>query len=123
MSWSARSLDLPQRDEGLRRSLMVARSVGRSISRGRTLRCTKARQRRRAGRWSGFVASTSSNGLNGVVLDPTKIASALSGGGLLAGVLGKSFNVAGMSVPSFGVVLQALETSSNTNVLLASRTF
>jgi len=70
-----------------------------------------------SGSVSGFAASSSSSGVNALTLDPAKIATALSGGGLLAGVLGKSFDIAGMSVPSFGVVLQALETSRDVSVL------
>ncbi len=70
-----------------------------------------------SGSVSGFAASSSSSGVNALTLDPAKIAAALSGGGLLAGVLGKSFDIAGMSVPSFGVVLQALETSRDVSVL------
>jgi general secretion pathway protein D len=106
-------LDLPQRQVYVEAVILdlsadLSRAVGLSLHQGAATQ---------SGSVGGFAASTSSNGLNGVVLDPAKLAATLSGGGLLAGVLGKSFSVAGMSVPSFGVVLQALETSSNTNVL------
>jgi general secretion pathway protein D len=55
--------------------------------------------------------------LNSAVINASSLASLASGGGLLAGVFGKSFNFAGMSIPSFGVILQALEHSKDVNVL------
>jgi general secretion pathway protein D len=63
------------------------------------------------------VVSSSSSTVNSLMVDPKAVAAAMTGGGLLAGVLGPSFNVAGMSIPSFGVVLQALETTTDSSVL------
>src|SRR5262249_14203193 len=96
-------LDLPRRQvylEGgvLDLSIDLQRAVGISLHQGAA---------KQDGSVAGFAASTASNGVNGVLLDPAKLAATLSGGGLLAGVLGKSFDVAGMSIPSFGVVLTA----------------
>ncbi len=65
---------------------------------------------------SGLVMNSSSS-LNSAVINASSIASMTGAGGLLAGVLGKSFSFAGMSVPSFGVILQALETSKDVNVI------
>ena len=39
------------------------------------------------------------------------------GGGLFAGVLGKSFTLFGQSIPSFGVALQALEHTKDANII------
>ena len=64
----------------------------------------------------GFVQS-SGTGLNSAVIDASSIAAMSGAGGLLAGVFGKSFSFAGMSIPSFGVILQALEHSKDVNVL------
>ncbi len=64
----------------------------------------------------GFAAS-GQNGVNSIALDATSIAAAATGGGLLAGVLGKSINIAGFSLPSFGVILQALENSKDVSVI------
>ena len=66
---------------------------------------------------TGFAASSSTSGLNSVLVDAKTLGAALGGGGLLAGVLGKSFDLAGVSVPSFGVMLQALETTHDVNIL------
>jgi general secretion pathway protein D len=106
-------LDLPRRQVYLEAVVLdlsadLSRAVGLSLHQGAASS---------SGSVAGFAASTSSNGLNGVVVDPVKLGTALSGGGLLAGVLGKSFDVAGMSVPSFGVVLQAIESSRDVSVL------
>jgi len=52
---------------------------------------------------------------------PTSLAAAAAGGGvgggLFAGVLGKSFTLFGQSIPSFGVALQALEHTKDTNII------
>jgi general secretion pathway protein D len=48
-------------------------------------------------------------------VDPT---SALSGGGLIGGLLGTaSFSLLGTTIPSYGVLVQALATRSNANIL------
>jgi general secretion pathway protein D len=52
--------------------------------------------------------------------DSTSLANtiaAASSGGLFAGVMGQSFSFMGQSIPSFGVVLQALEKSKDANVI------
>jgi general secretion pathway protein D len=56
-------------------------------------------------------------GVNSLLVDTTAVASAFGAGGLTAGVLGKSFQVAGVSLPSFGVLLQALEHERDINVI------
>lgn len=52
---------------------------------------------------------------------PTSLAAAAAGGGvgggLFAGVLGKSFTLFGQSIPSFGVALQALEHTKDVNII------
>ena len=52
---------------------------------------------------------------------PTSLAAAAAGGGigggLFAGVLGKSFTLFGQSIPSFGVALQALEHTKDANII------
>jgi general secretion pathway protein D len=68
------------------------------------------------GSTTGFVSS-SSPGLNSAVINAQSIASMSGAGGLLAGIFGKSFSFAGMSIPSFGVILQAMEHSKDVNVL------
>jgi general secretion pathway protein D len=65
---------------------------------------------------TAFVAS-GSQGFNSVVVNAQTVGSALGTGGLVAGLLGKSFSFAGTSVPSLGVMLQALEHSKDVNVL------
>jgi general secretion pathway protein D len=65
---------------------------------------------------SGFVASGSS-GLNSAVIDAKTVAGALGAGGLVTGIFGSSFSFMGQSIPSFGVMLQALEHSKDVNVL------
>lgn len=63
---------------------------------------------------SAFVSGQSS-GL--VSFDAASIAAAASGGGLVAGVLGQSFQLFGKDMPSFGVILQALERTKDANVI------
>jgi general secretion pathway protein D len=64
----------------------------------------------------GLVGSGSS-ALNSLNLSAQTVASALGAGGLLAGVVGPSFQVFGQDVPSFGVLLQALESEKDVDVL------
>jgi general secretion pathway protein D len=53
-------------------------------------------------------------------LSSTDPKSALAAGGLIAGLLGTgSFSLLGTTIPSYGVLVQALGTKSNTNVLSA----
>jgi general secretion pathway protein D len=68
------------------------------------------------GNVSGLVASEG-NTTNSLLVTPQSALSALGAGGLIAGVFGKSFNIAGASIPSFGVMLQALEHSKDVNVI------
>ena len=63
---------------------------------------------------TGFV-SGQGNGL--VSFDAASIAAAASGGGLVAGLLGPSFQLFGKDIPSFGVILQALEHTKDANVI------
>jgi general secretion pathway protein D len=106
-------LDMPQRQVYVETVVLdltadLSRAVGLSLHQGGA---------NVDGSVTGFAASASSNGINGITLDTKALGAALAGGGLLAGVLGKSFDLAGVSVPSFGVVLQALEHSSEVSVL------
>lgn len=63
---------------------------------------------------TGFGVGSSASLLS---FDAKSIAAAASGGGLVAGVLGSSFKLFGQDMPSFGVVLQALERSKDANVI------
>ncbi|HZS36910.1 MAG TPA: type II secretion system secretin GspD [Polyangia bacterium] len=65
---------------------------------------------------TGIVAS-SAPGLNTVTLNAQTLSTALGGGGLLAGVIGQQLNVAGFSLPSIGVLLQALEHAKDVSVI------
>jgi len=65
---------------------------------------------------TGF-ASNSTQSSNSLVLDATQLASMVGTGGALAGVLGPAMTVAGQSVPSFGVILKALERAKNVHVI------
>jgi general secretion pathway protein D len=67
---------------------------------------------------NGFVGNQSSSLVS---FSPTSLAAAAAGGGvgggLFAGVLGKSFTLFGQSIPSFGVALQALEHTKDANII------
>ncbi len=63
------------------------------------------------------AAVASESGTNAVTFSPTSVAAAAASGGLFAGVFGQAFSFLGTDIPSFGVVLQALETSTNSNVI------
>jgi len=63
---------------------------------------------------SGFAAAGDGNIVS---FDASSIAAAASGGGLVAGVLGSSFNLFGKDIPSFGVILQALERTKDANII------
>lgn len=65
---------------------------------------------------TGFVGAGSS-GFNSILIDAKSAAAALGAGGLLAGVLGPSFRLLGQDVPSFGVLLQALEQTQDVDVI------
>jgi general secretion pathway protein D len=66
------------------------------------------------GSTSGFAAASDGNVVS---FDASSIAAAASGGGLVAGVLGSSFNLFGKDIPSFGVILQALERTKDANII------
>ncbi|HEX4461973.1 MAG TPA: type II secretion system secretin GspD [Polyangia bacterium] len=66
---------------------------------------------------STTTAAVASESTNAVTFMPTSIAAAAASGGLFAGVFGQMFSFLGTDIPSFGVVLQALETSTNSNVI------
>jgi general secretion pathway protein D len=55
--------------------------------------------------------------VNSVNVTATSLASALGAGGFVGGLLGPSFQMFGQSVPSFGVLLQALEENKDVNVI------
>jgi general secretion pathway protein D len=63
---------------------------------------------------TSVVGSESDNLLS---FSTTSVAAAASGGGLFAGVFGQAFSFLGQDFPSFGVVLQALEKSTDSNVI------
>ncbi len=63
------------------------------------------------------IGSDQSSTTNSVVVDPKTLSSAFGGAGLSTGILGPMTNIAGQNVPSFGVVVQALEHSKDANVL------
>lgn len=65
----------------------------------------------------GGVVAGNQKGIGTLAIDATSLATAASGGGLLAGILGKSLSVAGFTLPSFGVILQALEHSKDVSVI------
>jgi general secretion pathway protein D len=65
---------------------------------------------------SGFVANGSTS-LNSATINAQTVASALGTGGLVAGIFGSNMTFMGQSIPSFGVMLQALEQSKDVNVL------
>ena len=58
------------------------------------------------GAGTAFVSSQST-AANSFIVNGASLASAVSGAGLTGGIIGKSFQVAGMDVPSFGVLLRA----------------
>ncbi|MEO6954365.1 MAG: type II secretion system secretin GspD [Polyangia bacterium] len=66
-------------------------------------------------RGSGALVSSSSSTVS--TINTATLASALGSGGLLAGLLGSNVDIAGQTIPSFGVVIQALETSKNASVI------
>jgi general secretion pathway protein D len=110
-----RKLDVPRRQvyvEAVILDLSVdkARTLGLSFNQGAT---------NGSGSITGFSA-TSSSGYAGSPLasfDAVSIATAASGGGLVAGLVGSQFSFLGKSIPSFGVVIQALERSKDANVI------
>jgi general secretion pathway protein D len=65
---------------------------------------------------AGFVVNGSTT-FNSVNVTTDTLAAAMGGGGLVAGVLGQSFKLFGQDVPSFGVMLQALEQDKDVNVI------
>jgi general secretion pathway protein D len=67
------------------------------------------------GNGNAGIVSNQSSSL--VTLSATSLGSAATGAGFLAGLVGQSFSLFGQSVPSFAVVLQALEHSKDANVI------
>lgn len=65
----------------------------------------------------GGVVASNQGSLNTLAIDAASLASAASGGGLLAGLIGKSVQAAGFTLPSFGVILKALEHSKDVSVI------
>jgi general secretion pathway protein D len=63
------------------------------------------------------VGSSSSSSLGSIVTDEKSLAGLFTSGGLTTGVFGQAFSVAGVTIPSFGVVLKALESSREVNVI------
>jgi general secretion pathway protein D len=68
----------------------------------------------KSGSLTGFA---SGQGAGLVSFDAASIAAAASGGGLVAGLLGQSFSLFGKDIPSFGVILQALEHHKDANII------
>ena len=65
---------------------------------------------------AGVVASGSSD-VSSLVTSAASLAALFASGGLTAGVFGAGFTYGGITIPSFGVVLKALEQSKNADVL------
>jgi general secretion pathway protein D len=62
----------------------------------------------------GLNAPLTANNDGAIVLDAKAVAGALAGG---LGLLGPAINIAGQSIPSFGVILQAIENSKDVSVI------
>lgn len=60
-------------------------------------------------------ASSASSAL--ATVDAKSIAAAATGAGLTAGIVGQSFKIFGQDVPSFAVILHALERSKDANII------
>lgn len=106
-------LDIPRRQVYVEATILdisvdKARSIGLTFHQGAPLDQNGS---------GALVGNLSTSGANTLSIDAAKLAAGLATGGLLAGVLGSSMNVAGMSLPSFGVILKALETSKDVNVI------
>jgi general secretion pathway protein D len=104
-------LDLPRRQVYVEATILdvstdKARQLGVAFHSGQDL----------GGGTTGFAVSGTST-VNSATVTASTLASALGTGGLVAGVLGQSINFGGASIPSFGVMLQALEHSQDVNVL------
>jgi general secretion pathway protein D len=66
------------------------------------------------GSLTGFGTGSSSSLIS---FKPESIAAAAASGGLVTGIMGQSFKLFGTDMPSFAVVLQALEHSKDANVI------
>jgi general secretion pathway protein D len=66
---------------------------------------------------AAVAGSTSSSSLTSLVTDAASLAKLFTGGGLTTGVFGQSFTWNGITVPSFGVVLKALESTKDVHVI------
>jgi general secretion pathway protein D len=63
------------------------------------------------------MVSSGSKGVSSLVVDAAALAALFGSGGLTAGFLGSGFNIAGQSIPSFGVVLKALAQNKDVHVI------
>ena len=104
-------LDLPRRQVYVEATILdlsidKARNLGLALHGGQDL----------GGGTTGFVSNQSSS-TNSLVVDTASLVSLFGAGGLTAGVFGKALQFGGVTVPSFGVVLQALESSKDVNVI------
>ena len=106
--------DLVQKLDVQRRQVYVeAVILDLSVDKMRTLGLSWHQTASKGGT-SGFAAAGDGNIVS---FDASSIAAAASGGGLVAGVLGSSFNLFGKDIPSFGVILQALERTKDANII------
>ncbi|MGZ3440825.1 MAG: secretin N-terminal domain-containing protein, partial [Polyangia bacterium] len=106
--------DLVQKLDVPRRQVYVeAIILDLSVDKARTLGLSW-HQTASDGTNSAFAANS---GGNLVSFDAASVAAAAAGGGLVAGVLGKSFSLFGKDIPSFGVIIQALERTKDANVI------
>jgi len=63
------------------------------------------------------VGASGSSSLTSIATSAASLASMFTSGGLTTGVFGNSFTWNGITVPSFGVVLKAIESSKDVNVI------
>jgi len=104
-------LDVPRRQVYVEATIFdvsidKSRSIGLSFHGGKDV----------GGGATALVSSQSSD-VNTLAVNATQLGTLASGAGLLAGILGPSMTVAGMSLPSIGVILKAVETAANVNVI------
>jgi general secretion pathway protein D len=104
-------LDLPRRQV-----YVEAAVLDLSVDRARALGVALHGGQDVGGGTTVFGAS-GGNGTSSLVTDAASLAALFASGGLSAGVFGKAFQIGGVNVPSFGVVLKALESSKDVNVI------
>jgi general secretion pathway protein D len=63
------------------------------------------------------AASDQASSLNTLIVDEKSLVSAFAGAGLTGGILGPAMQIAGVSLPSFGVLVRALEHSKDVNII------